>query len=605
MKAKLCTAMASIFVCVFSCVTPALCAVVSARVCLTSLVETEVVTPDLPPIKVGCEAIDCCKGCPGPPFAIEWQITIEGDGVAGAVFDFDKLQHSAPSGLELRSGPVKLNNDRLTLERGKSIISGFVTDGKRSTATTAKLSLRTNREAVAAMLKKARSYHRDDHDGEDHSEDPSGIARLRIDQLVGGAVVNKLVLEIEFVPCFGGKVDTATCPQPKWESVGPDHISGAMREIVVDPANHNRLYAVSTNGGLWRLDDVRGYPDKQWRPLTDRLSDDTASMNGPLTRGVNHLRFRTMAVAPSAPAILYAANSIKELLSTIERVSELYRSSNSGFSWRAIHNSNLGVINRILIHPSNPNVVYLATSTGFWKQAGTIGTWTQLRSDDCLDAELDPDDSSIIYVGVRGLGVFKSFTSGSDWSATPIVSLTPSLTDPCCSESVSGQQFIELALGRRNADNSSQTPVTRTIVARMGVEICVHNAADEGGDSTWQRVIPCFSTQPSDLTKPPFNDGLKKLNGGASGRSDDSPRNGGEWSNCLDVDPFDPKHILVGGDGLLEIPTEELPGHASEVCTKTSIASHLILTQTPRIWCTSPMTEGSSHPSTAVHRGPT
>jgi hypothetical protein len=62
------------------------------------------------------------------------------------------------------------------------------------------------------------------------------------------------------------------------------------------------------------------------------LSDDTASMNGPLTRGVNHLRFRTMAVAPSAPAILYAANSIKELLSTSNVYSELYQSSNSGFS---------------------------------------------------------------------------------------------------------------------------------------------------------------------------------------------------------------------------------------------------------------------------------
>jgi hypothetical protein len=128
MKAKLCIAMASIFVCVFSCVTPALCAVVSTRVCLTSLVETDVVTPDLPPIKVGCEAIDCCKGCPGPPFAIEWQITVEGDGVAGAVFDFDKLQRSAPSGLKPRSGARQIEQ-RSADSRARQIDHQRLRDG--------------------------------------------------------------------------------------------------------------------------------------------------------------------------------------------------------------------------------------------------------------------------------------------------------------------------------------------------------------------------------------------------------------------------------------------------------------------------------------------
>ena len=76
------------------------------------------------------------------------------------------------------------------------------------------------------------------------------------------------------------------CEQVIWENVGPKHISGAMRQIVVDPTDHRRLYAVSANGGIWRLNNVDNYPDEVWRPLTD--TDD-----------VNNLRFRTMAVAPS------------------------------------------------------------------------------------------------------------------------------------------------------------------------------------------------------------------------------------------------------------------------------------------------------------------
>ncbi len=71
------------------------------------------------------------------------------------------------------------------------------------------------------------------------------------------------------------------CTQAIWENVGPTHISGAIRQVVVDPTDRRRLYAVSANGGVWRLDNVEAYPTEEvWRPLTDELNNLRFCYNG-------------------------------------------------------------------------------------------------------------------------------------------------------------------------------------------------------------------------------------------------------------------------------------------------------------------------------------
>jgi hypothetical protein len=72
-----------------------------------------------------------------------------------------------------------------------------------------------------------------------------------------------------------------------------------------------------------------------------------------------------MAVAPSNGATLYAANSVKELSTAPIRVySEIYRSRTRGITWRAVHANDMGVVHRIAVHGSNPDIVFAATSTG-------------------------------------------------------------------------------------------------------------------------------------------------------------------------------------------------------------------------------------------------
>jgi hypothetical protein len=333
------------------------------------------------------------------------------------------------------------------------------------------------------------------------------------------------------------------CRQAAWENVGPKHISGAMRQILVDPADHQRLYAVAANGGIWRLDNVDNYPDEIWHPLTD--TDD-----------VNNLRFRTMAVAPSNGYVLYAANSVKELLGDpVRSYSEIYRSGNRGRSWERVDRADMGVVHRIVVHPANANVVFAATSNGLWRQEGIVGAWSRLRDDDCLDVDLDPDDSSIIFLGVRDKGVYKSFTSGASWSSGPIL--------PYVAENAGNRATIKIALGRRNADGTMQTRTTRTVVVRFGMEICVNQKSGEGGAAAWQRAVPPPIMVPDPNSPSAEKDRVPEmLNGGSENRSDTLrvpglPIPDGEWCNCLAVDPFDSSHILVASEYLLERKGDE------------------------------------------------
>ena len=47
-----------------------------AKICLEDLLEIPQEIPEIP-VPVGCEVVDCCPGCPGPPDFLEWRILVE------------------------------------------------------------------------------------------------------------------------------------------------------------------------------------------------------------------------------------------------------------------------------------------------------------------------------------------------------------------------------------------------------------------------------------------------------------------------------------------------------------------------------------------------
>lgn len=96
--------------------------------CLDVELPREVWREDIP---VGCEIVDCCPGCPGPPM-IDWRIRVE-RGMRGATLRFEGLDERQLSGLKVR-GDAKLSNGVFTLGEGEIVISGLPRGGRGKVA---------------------------------------------------------------------------------------------------------------------------------------------------------------------------------------------------------------------------------------------------------------------------------------------------------------------------------------------------------------------------------------------------------------------------------------------------------------------------------------
>ena len=74
---------------------------------------------------------------------------------------------------------------------------------------------------------------------------------------------------------------------------------------------------------------------------------------------------------------------------------------------------------RVLVHPSDPNIVYVAGDSGFYKSDNGGVSWTNILSGNISDAVMDIDSRDVvlaIYAGVMNSGVFRSRDEGATWT---------------------------------------------------------------------------------------------------------------------------------------------------------------------------------------------
>jgi hypothetical protein len=128
-------------------------------------------------------------------------------------------------------------------------------------------------------------------------------------------------------------------------------------------------------------------------------------------------------------------------------------------------------------------------------------------SGDALDFVVDPLDTSILYLGVRSVGVLKSTTLGfGAWTAVLDWSRA---ADPTLRE-------IRIAIGQHNRDGSLQTDANRFVAAKFGLELFVNQHGGRATAAGW-------------------------VSRGSRGMTSQL-----WWDNVLAVDPFDPDVIFSG-----------------------------------------------------------
>lgn len=207
-------------------------------------------------------------------------------------------------------------------------------------------------------------------------------------------------------------------------SIGPAVTGGRITDVEIHPDHPSTIYLGTASGGIWKSTN-RGH---EWTPIFDDQPVST---------------FGDVAIAPSNPSVLYAGTGEQNNRQSTSWGNGVYRSDDGGATWRHLGLEGTRHVGRILVHPTNPDVAWVAALGNLWAEGEERGvfrtrdggrTWEKVLYVDAftgaVDMAMDPRNPDVLYAamyqrlrkawgfngGGPGSGIFKSTDGGSTWT---------------------------------------------------------------------------------------------------------------------------------------------------------------------------------------------
>ena len=195
-----------------------------------------------------------------------------------------------------------------------------------------------------------------------------------------------------------------------WEELGPKtslnntgHWSpgiGRINVICLAPDDPQTIYIGAPSGGLWKTTDE----GENWECLTDDLP----------VIGVS-----AIAIDYTDPDIIYIGTGDKDASDTYSI--GILKSYDGGQTWETtdidwtIYQNR--TIAKLLIHPTEPNTLFAATTNGFYKTTDGGDNWDRTQNGDIDDMEFKPGNPDIIYANTKKLYI--SIDGGENFTQSP------------------------------------------------------------------------------------------------------------------------------------------------------------------------------------------
>ena len=342
--------------------------------------------------------------------------------------------------------------------------------------------------------------------------------------------------------------------QLRWRQIGPTNMGGRVTDVEGVPSPSKTFYVAGAASGIWKTTNNGTTFRQMW-------TDERVISMGDL------------AIAPSNPDVVWAGTGEEDSRNSISPGGGIFKSTDGGETWEAKGLAETQVIARIVIHPRDPDIVYVAALGHIWGPNAERGLYRTRDGGDSwdlvkfvsdragfVDVVMDPRDPNTLFAaswerergpyylqsGGPGSALWKTEDGGDTWVE------------------VEGNGFPTGEKGRIGLAIAQSSPRTMYAIVEARADGAsegfgangLYRSTDAG--ETWERM--------NDVNTRPFYYSQVRVDTRDPDRiyfsstpvqfSDDGGRTYGTTTNDIHVDhhamwidPNDPDRIIVGNDG--------------------------------------------------------
>lgn len=217
------------------------------------------------------------------------------------------------------------------------------------------------------------------------------------------------------------KLSLEQMDQLKFRHIGPvGNRIISVTGIAGDPMTY---YVGAASGGIWKTVDG----GLNWQPVFDEQPVHSIG---------------ALALSPSEPEVVYAGTGESFIRSNVSIGNGVWRTTDGGSNWEHLGLDHTGRISRIIVHPTNSDIVYVAAlghgytpqeERGIYKTTDGGKTWQRVLHVDkqtgASDLVMDPFNPRILFAGMWSLeirpwtrksggpggGIYRSLDGGETW----------------------------------------------------------------------------------------------------------------------------------------------------------------------------------------------
>ena len=363
------------------------------------------------------------------------------------------------------------------------------------------------------------------------------------------------------LPMSAQTLDFDSLENLKIRNIGPANMSGRITTIDVLTSNPKIMYVGAASGGVWKSENG----GSAWNPIFD----DQPTQN-----------IGAIAIQQSNPEVVWVGTGEGNPRNSMNLGMGIFKSEDGGVSWKHMGLEETKTIHRIIIDPSDANIIYVGAMgdpftenehRGLYKSVDGGKNWKRIlfsnNSSGIADLVMDPINPKKLFAalyqhkrtpysfvsGGSGSGLFLSLDSGETWSKIGV-----------------NQGLLQGDLGRIGLAIAQSNP--NRVYAKIEAKKNLLFRSDNGGTS-WTVINsnPKFTnnrpfyfqdlavdTQDEDRLYNIYQPLSVSYDGGKT--FDPSPMIPADETKGIHADfhamwinPKDPQHFIIGGDGGLGI----------------------------------------------------